>query len=201
MTSLVLAPPLTQALTVVVGRRTHRFHSTKDNLEKEQKKPAAAKITNTPSLEDHRSLFRSPFLDDPWWWTMPRATRHMLDEDICHCGECDGERRIPYVAVRDAGDEYRVVVELPGFKKENLTVELEGDDVVCVTAVTTTAKKGATDDSEKKSVASTTRRIQLPTSTGDATKAKAKFEDGVLTVTLPKPAGPQAAAKIPIPFA
>jgi HSP20 family protein len=70
--------------------------------------------------------------------------------------------------------------ELPGFKKNELGVNLE-NSVLTVTV----ERKGATEQDEDLSLS---RSVTLPDGV-DAEKTAAKYEDGILTVTLPKVAG------------
>ena len=78
-----------------------------------------------------------------------------------------------------------VCAELPGFRKEDLAVEVE-DDVLNVTAVQKTEAKA--DDKSSKTTTTErrfTRAIALPENL-DLDKIQAGYENGVLTVTLPK---------------
>lgn len=169
-----------------------RLHSTEAAAKPQAQKQKQSKNDRTVQKRP-ADLIRENFLSEPWWWDWPPRCRCGCggDVDSCEC-EPSGLLHRSLVAVKDAGDDYKVVVELPGFKKENVRVELEGDDVVVVSA-----ERQATGGDQKES---TTRRVQLPTSTSDASKARAKFEDGVLTVTLPKPPAPATPSKILIPF-
>jgi HSP20 family protein len=68
-------------------------------------------------------------------------------------------------------------LELPGFKKEELSVQLE-NSVLTVSV----ERKAAKEDDESLSFE---RSITIPEGV-EADKVSAKYEDGVLTVTLPK---------------
>jgi HSP20 family protein len=78
----------------------------------------------------------------------------------------------------DAGNYY-VKVELPGVKKEDITVEL--DDSV----LTVSAKRAEQTAEGEKSVAFE-RSIDVPEGV-DAAKIQAVYENGLLTLTLVKP--------------
>lgn len=67
--------------------------------------------------------------------------------------------------------------ELPGFKKDELNVQLE-NSVLTVSV----ERKGKKDDDESLSFE---RSVTLPEGV-ESDKVAAKYEDGVLTVTLPK---------------
>ncbi len=90
--------------------------------------------------------------------------------------------------VREQEDQYLVEVDLPGFKKENIQLELKDG------YLTITAAKGL--DKDTKDAKGTIVRQERYAGTmqrsfyvGDALKPeeiKAKFEDGVLTLEVPK---------------
>lgn len=69
--------------------------------------------------------------------------------------------------------------ELPGFKKEELGVQLENS------VLTVSAERKGKDETEESY--SLERSITVPDGV-DGTKVAAKLEDGILTVTLPKAA-------------
>ena len=89
--------------------------------------------------------------------------------------------------VRETKDGYDVFVDLPGFKKEDVTLNLENG------YLTITAEKGLEKDEDEKGSyvrkerwsGSCSRSFYL----GDGVRAediKAKMEDGILTLTFPK---------------
>jgi HSP20 family protein len=93
---------------------------------------------------------------------------------------------MPPVDIAEDADRIRVTAELPGFKEEDVHVELNGD----VLTLSGERKR----DEEKKDVNYTrversyghfTRSFTLP-STVDREKVKATFASGVLTIELPK---------------
>lgn len=89
--------------------------------------------------------------------------------------------------IRDSGDSYLLEADLPGFKKEDIHVDLEND---CLTI--SAERHSEYEDENKKdgfvrcerSYGSFTRSFDM---TGvDTESIKAAFEDGVLRLTLPK---------------
>lgn len=82
-------------------------------------------------------------------------------------------------------DNYVVRAELPGFRKEDLQVEV-ADGILTVTghqkAETTTEKDKDAKATQERRVS---RSITLPEHVS-ADKIEARYENGVLTVTLPK---------------
>jgi len=92
------------------------------------------------------------------------------------------------VDVKETAEAYTVSAELPGLKKDEIQVEIEGNEVTISAETRREEKK----DGEKylrleRSFGKTARRFALPQDL-DETKAVAKFTDGVLELTLPKKA-------------
>lgn len=93
---------------------------------------------------------------------------------------------IPSVDIEDQGKTYRLTAELPGFKKEDVTIEMTED------SVTINAKKTHTEDQKNKTYvrherAAQTyyRKIHLPEHVL-SDDANAKLNDGILEISLPK---------------
>ena len=89
--------------------------------------------------------------------------------------------------IRDAGDSFLLEADLPGFKKEDINLSLNGD-ALTIKAVRhsdyeDTNKKGAYIRCER-SYGSHARSFDV--SGVDTTGIRAAYHDGVLTVTLPK---------------
>ena len=97
--------------------------------------------------------------------------------------------------IREEKDAYRLAIDLPGFRKEDVKVELK-DGYLTVSA----AKVLDKDEEEKNG-----RYIRRERYTGSLARSfyvgdmkpedvKGKFESGVLTLRFPKTAAPQAEA-------
>ena len=92
------------------------------------------------------------------------------------------------VAETDTG--YVISAEVPGVAKEDIHVSLDGN-VVSLRAEVSQQDKQSKDDKVLRSeryFGSVARSFQLPTDI-DAAQAKAKYDHGVLTLTLPKKLG------------
>lgn len=93
----------------------------------------------------------------------------------------------PVVDIFETDHATVIKADLPGLKKEDITINVEGN-VLCI------AGERKTDDEVKKenyyrrerSYGMFRREFTLP-STVDADKIKAEFKDGVLKVDIPKP--------------
>jgi len=100
-----------------------------------------------------------------------------------------GETAPIRVDVKDSAEAYTVHAEIPGVKKEDIAVEIEGNEVTISAEV---KREGEAKDGEKwlrteRFYGKTARRFALPQEL-DEGKAQARFTDGVLELTLPKKA-------------
>ena len=86
------------------------------------------------------------------------------------------------VDIYQDGDAVNVRAELPGFRKEDLHVKV-ADDILTITGHLTTAD--AKDKDAPKTETTIERAIALPENL-NYDKVAAAYENGVLTVTLPK---------------
>jgi HSP20 family protein len=98
------------------------------------------------------------------------------------------------VDVAEQNGDYRVVAELPGVKKEDIRVNIDGDQVSisAETRVEKEAKDGERVLHSERYVGKVSRAFRLADEI-DESRASAKYSDGVLELTLPKKAA--AAAK------
>ncbi len=81
--------------------------------------------------------------------------------------------------VTEDASNYYVKVELPGVKKEDITVELDN-------SVLTVNAKRAVKTTEGETTAEFSRSLDVPEGV-DAAKIQAVYENGLLTLTLAKP--------------
>jgi HSP20 family protein len=91
------------------------------------------------------------------------------------------------VDVKETGDAYLVDAEIPGVKKEDIHVEIEGNEVSIAAEVKQEkeAKEGERVLRTERFYGKVERRFALPQEI-DEGKANAKFDNGVLALTLPK---------------
>lgn len=91
--------------------------------------------------------------------------------------------------VKESDDAYTVSAEIPGVKKEDIHVTIEGGMVMVRAEVK--QEDSHKDDKQLRSeryFGSVSRGISLPENV-DQSQAKAKYDNGVLTLTLPKKQG------------
>ncbi|GAB3490429.1 hypothetical protein GCM10027399_07550 [Curvibacter fontanus] len=92
--------------------------------------------------------------------------------------------------VKENGDAYTVSAEIPGVRKEDIHVTIEGG-MVMVRAEVKQEDSQTQDDRLLRSeryFGSVSRGIQLPQDV-DQGRAQARYDNGVLTLTLPKKQG------------
>jgi HSP20 family protein len=114
------------------------------------------------------SLFNDFFRPAFVWDTRVEATRLRVD-------------------VKETPDAYTVHAEVPGVKKEDIAVEIEGNEVTISAEL---KREAEARDGERwlrteRFQGKAGRRFALPQEIDEA-KANAKFADGVLELTLPK---------------
>ena len=124
-------------------------------------------------------------------WNAPRdfgATSLMSRglDDVFGTRPAAGGARVPAIDVTESEDSYSIVAELPGVKKEDITIELhEG-------VLSLRGEKRSSRDEEKdrgrwleRSFGAFHRSIALPKA-ADPERVDASFADGVLTVVVGK---------------
>jgi HSP20 family protein len=89
--------------------------------------------------------------------------------------------------VIDRNDRYDVLVDLPGVKKEDIQVTIEGNRVAIAaeTKSEKEVKEGERLIHSERYAASYARSFELPAEVTEE-GAEARFENGVLRLTLPK---------------
>ena len=98
------------------------------------------------------------------------------------------------IDVAEQNGEYKVLAELPGVKKEDIKVAIDGDQVsiTAESSVERDAKDGERVLHSERYFGKVSRAFRLGQEIDEA-RASAKYNDGVLELTLPKKAS--AAAK------
>lgn len=100
--------------------------------------------------------------------------------------------------VKEADDAYTVHADIPGAKKEDIQVNIDGNQV-SISAETKSEKEEKKDEKVLRSeryYGKVERSFTLPHEVDEA-RAQAKYTDGVLELTLPKKA-PATAKKLTI---
>ena len=98
--------------------------------------------------------------------------------------------------IRDEGDKYVLESELPGFDKEDIHLDLDGD-YLTITAQHSTEKEDGDKNGNylrrERSTSSYRRSFNIAACSSDGIDAE--YKNGILTVSLPKKQEQQPAAK------
>lgn len=98
--------------------------------------------------------------------------------------------------IRDEGDKYVIEADLPGFSKDNITVDYE-DNYLTIHAERKQEEQTENDDKQvirrERRYGQFARRFYV--NDIDDSKIKGKFKDGVLHLNLPKKPGKDKPAK------
>lgn len=109
-----------------------------------------------------------------------------------------GMRGRPRADVEDTDETFVVTVDLPGFEREDVEIEVR-DDVLTIEAEHDEEQEATLEDRfvrRERRHASVARSISLPASV-DESSATASYEHGVLRVELPK-ASPESGTRIEV---
>jgi HSP20 family protein len=96
-----------------------------------------------------------------------------------------GAGAFPLVNVFNEGDDFVVVAELPGVKKEDLDIQVRGDTVRIQGKKTVAYDDTASVHRRERAAGQFDRTLTLPAQL-DAAKVTAEYRDGVLTLRLPR---------------
>lgn len=97
-----------------------------------------------------------------------------------------GGSTLPRVNITETGDDFRVEMAAPGMKKEDFNIELDNDNLVIWTQRSNQNKETEQNYTRREfSYQSFRRSFYLP-NTVEADKIEAKYENGILMLTIPK---------------
>jgi len=146
-----------------------------------KKEEAVAPYSMQNDFDTMMERFQREFDD---FWEMPPRLRHLMRMPPGFSSF--REMETPSVDLEDRGKDFVATVELPGFNKNDVNIEVTDD------SITIHAKKTQTEEEKKKNYirrerAAQTyyRRIQLPEKVA-SDNAKATLNNGVLEIALPK---------------
>ena len=128
---------------------------------------------------------------DPFNDLVDDLFRGFLVRPVAYEGRGDALARMK-VEVAEKNGGYKVTAELPGVRKEDIQVSVDGPQVTL--AAELKQEKEAPQDARvlhtERTFGKLTRRFTLPQEVDEA-KVEARFRDGVLELTLPKKAAAQ----------
>lgn len=99
----------------------------------------------------------------------------------------------PAIDIDETSNEYIVTADLPGIKKEDLSIECSGNQLTISAERKYESPEGRRNERKERFYGTYKRSFTLPTGI-DADKIEANFEAGELTVHIPK--GEQAKTKV-----
>jgi HSP20 family protein len=115
---------------------------------------------------------------------LQRAMENVMGSDWFG-SRTSGSGAFPLINVFNDGDDFVVVAELPGVKKEDLDVQVRGDTVRIQGTKTIAYDERASIHRRERPAGQFDRTVTLPAEI-DAAKVNAEYRDGVLTLRLPR---------------
>ena len=118
------------------------------------------------------------------WPTFNRLSS--LQDELSQLFEAPLTGWLPALDVQEDKDNFRVRVELPGLKREDIEVSLDdGAVVISGERKTETVGEGTEVHRQERYYGKFSRALTLPSAIA-GNKVTAAYKDGILTVTLPK---------------
>jgi HSP20 family protein len=115
---------------------------------------------------------------------LQRAMENVMGSDWFG-SRTSGSGAFPLINVFNDGDDFVVVAELPGVKKEDLDVQVRGDTVRIQGKKTIAYDEKASIHRRERTAGQFDRTVTLPAEI-DSAKVNAEYRDGVLTLRLPR---------------
>jgi HSP20 family protein len=128
---------------------------------------------------------------DPFNELVDDLFKGFLVRPVSYNGNAEALPRMK-VDVAERNGAYTVAAELPGVRKEDIQVSIDGAEVTLSAEVKREREAGKDERvlHTERTYGKVTRSFTLPQEVDEA-KAEAKFKDGVLELTLPKKAAAQ----------
>jgi HSP20 family protein len=109
-----------------------------------------------------------------------------------------GSLLMPQMDVRETENEIRIAVEMPGVAPDEVEIQLD-DDVLTIPGEKKVERRDERENAHftERAYGTFQRILRLPFKV-DPDQIQARFDNGVLTVTLPKPKGQDASRRISV---
>lgn len=121
-----------------------------------------------------------------FWPSTSTVDQFLSDALMNWRDERNGGSGVPKVNIAETDEEFRVEVAAPGMKRDDFHVELDNDILRIWTEVQDSREEKNENYTRREfSYESFTRSFHLPNSV-EADKIKAKYEDGLLRLMIPK---------------
>lgn len=142
--------------------------------------------TEQPSVADRDTGVPAAELDQ-----LTDRMRRLLDQTFGRAAApgrlTDAVGWVPAVDIEEQDDAYVIEAELPGVKREDVTIELLGNELTISGEVRQRERKGLIRRQTRR-VGRFEYRVVVPDQVAAAEEIEATLHDGVLTVRLPKSA-------------
>jgi HSP20 family protein len=115
---------------------------------------------------------------------LQRAMENVMGSDWFG-SRTSGSGAFPLLNVFNDGDDFVVVAELPGVKKEDLDVQVSGDTLRLRGKKSVAYDEAASVHRRERAAGEFDRTLTLPDDV-DAARVSAEYRDGVLTLRLPR---------------
>ena len=124
------------------------------------------------------------------FWPSTSSDDDFLNDDLFSWpDEMSRRGTMPRVNISETDEDFRVEMAAPGMKREDFNVELDNDMLIISAEVRHSNEDGDREDASftkrEFSYESFRRSFYLP-NTVEADKIKAKYEDGMLRLVIPK---------------
>ena len=106
---------------------------------------------------------------------------------------------MPQMDVRETENEIRLAVEMPGVAPEDVEIQLDDDGVLTIRGEKKIERRDERENAHfaERAFGTFQRILRLPFKV-DPGQVQASFDNGVLTVTLPRPKGQEASRRISV---
>ncbi|MEM9834116.1 MAG: Hsp20/alpha crystallin family protein [Bacteroidota bacterium] len=119
----------------------------------------------------------------------PRFFDDFVTKELDQLFDNSGQRgrRLPATNVKETEDHFALELAAPGFEKDDFKVELD-QEVLTVSVEKEVNQEDKNDNFVKREFRyhNFTRSFRLPENAVDGDKVEAKYDAGILTLTLPK---------------
>lgn len=121
------------------------------------------------------------------FWPATSSVDQFLNDSFLNWrNEMNESSRIPRVNIAETNEEFLVEMAAPGMKRDDFNIELDNDNLVISTEVQTSNEdKDSSYRRREFSYESFRRSFHLP-NTVEADKIKARYQDGMLRLLIPK---------------
>lgn len=176
--------------------------------EKAQKTAQIGQLQSQGTVSPMPWFYHRYYRPHPGWgsyWEEPFSVLEQMQQRMNRLFGSTQERGwgamyVPTVDLEESDDAYIVRADLPGLKKDKINVSVQ-NNLLTIQGVRSREAESKDEDrgyySRERSYGSFTRTVSLPGPV-DEMNVKAKYADGVLTITLPKVAGAETKGKIPV---